>query len=109
MKNRAADEVRFFSRPAASGDLIVASNVEGLGGNLPCGVYRPASGYEFVTPAKATLDGVPYELEGYTLETWNGTEWGAQVRSDGALAVGTCRFFRRSQRGQGLFRQHEER
>ncbi len=75
-QNRAADEVRFFGRsPAATGDLVVASTVEGLGGDLPNGAYRPAAGYTFTSQTAADLDGVPYELKGYTLETWNGTAW----------------------------------
>ena len=75
-RNRAADEVRFFGRaPAAAGDLVVASTVEGLGGDLPCGAYRPAAGYTFTAQTEADLDGVPYELKGYTLETWDGTAW----------------------------------
>jgi hypothetical protein len=75
-RNRAADEVRFFGRsPAATGDLVVASTVEGLGGGLPCGAYRPAAGYTFTAQTEAVLDGVPYELKGYTLETWDGTAW----------------------------------
>ncbi|MBQ8124847.1 MAG: hypothetical protein IJ173_03060 [Kiritimatiellae bacterium] len=82
-RNRAADEVRFFGRsPAASGDLVVASTVEGLAGNLPCGAYRPV-GYTFTAPTEATLGGVPYELNGYTLETWNGSAW-----ADGATVAG---------------------
>ncbi len=83
-KNRAADEVRFFGRsPAASGDLVVASTVEGLAGALPCGAYRPAAGYTFTSPTEATLDGVPYELASYTLETWNGSAW-----ADGTTVAG---------------------
>ncbi len=89
-RNRAADEVRFFGRsPAATGDLVVASTVEGLGGNLPNGAYRPAAGYTFTSQTEAVLDDVPYELKGYTLETWDGTAWanaetgtGASVKPD---------------------------
>ena len=87
-KNRAADEVRFFGRsPAATGDLIVASAVEGLSGDQPNGAYRPAAGYTFTSQTEAVLDGVPYELKGYTLETWNGTEWSAADVHDGENAV----------------------
>ncbi len=83
-KNRAADEVRFFGHPATSGDLIVASNVDGLGGDLPNGAYRPAAGYTFTAPTEAVLDGALYELEGYTLETWDGTEWANAESSTGS-------------------------
>ena len=80
--NRATDEARFFGRgSAATGDLIVASTVEGLAGVLPAGAYRPADGYVFTAPETAFLDGTPYELTGYTLETWDATEatWGEPV------------------------------
>ena len=87
-RNRAVDEVRFFGRsPAATGDLIVTSTVEGLGGDLPCGAYRPAAGYQFTAQTEAVLDGVPYELKGYTLETWDGTAWSAADVHDGVNAV----------------------
>jgi hypothetical protein len=76
--NRAADEVRFFGRaPAATGALVVTSDVEGLSGNQPCGAYRPAAGYAFTAPAEAVVDGTRYECIGYTLETWDGSAWGA--------------------------------
>jgi len=87
-RNRAADEVRFFGRsPAATGDLVVASTVEGLGGDLPCGAYRPAAGYQFTAQTEAAVDGVPYELTGYTLETWDGSAWSAADVHDGVSAV----------------------
>ena len=87
-QNRAADEVRFFGRsPAATGDLVVTSTVEGLGGDLPCGAYRPAAGYTFTAQTEAVLDGVSYELKGYTLETWDGSAWSAADVHDGVYAV----------------------
>lgn len=87
-QNRAADEVRFFGRsPTATGDLIVTSTVEGLGGDLPCGAYRPAAGYQFTSQTEAVLDGIPYELKGYTLETWDGSAWSSADVHDGVYAV----------------------
>ena len=87
-RNRAADELRFFGRsPAAAGDLVVRSGVEGLSGDQPNGAYRPAAGYEFSAPAEAVLGGVPYELKGYTLETWDGSAWASPVQCDGLQAV----------------------
>ena len=84
-QNRAVDEVRFFGRsPAATGDLVVTSTVEGLGGDLPCGAYRPAAGYTFTAQTEAVLDGVPYELKGYTLETWDGTAWADAESGNGS-------------------------
>ena len=82
-RNRAADEIRFFGRaPAATGELVVASDVKGLIGNQPCGMYRPAGAYTFTAPAEAWLDGTPYECSGYTLETWDGSAWGSPVSYD---------------------------
>ena len=87
-QNRAADEVRFFGRsPATAGDLVVASTVEGLGGDMPCGAYRPAAGHAFTAPTEAILDGIPYELKGYTLETWDGSAWADAVQGNGMNAV----------------------
>ena len=87
-QNRAVDEVRFFGRsPAATGDLIVRSDVEGLSGNQPNGAYRPAAGYAFTAPAEVVLNGTPYACAGYTLETWDSSAWGSPVVSDGVFAV----------------------
>ena len=87
-RNRAADEIRFFGRaPAATGELLVASDVKGLNGNQPCGMYRPAGAYTFTAPAEAWFDDTPYECSGYTLETWDGSAWGSPVVYDGILAV----------------------
>ena len=86
--NRTADEVRFFGRPtAATGSLIVASDVEGLSGNQPNGAYCPAAGYNFTAPAEAIVNGTLYECAGYTLETWDGSAWGGAVTNDGMHAV----------------------
>ena len=78
--NRAADEVRFFGRaPAATGALVVTSDVAGLSGNQPNGAYRPAAGYSFTAPAEAVMNGTHYECTGYTLETWDGSAWSSPV------------------------------
>ena len=87
-QNRAADEVRFFGRsPAATGDLVVCSDVEGLSGDQPNGAYRPAAGYTFTAPAEAVVDGTTYTCTGYTLETWDGSAWGAAETNNGENAV----------------------
>ena len=81
--NRAADEVRFFGRaPAATGALVVTSDVEGLSGDQPNGAYRPTAGYAFTAPAEAVVDGTRYTCTGYTLETWNGSAWSSAVSSE---------------------------
>ena len=86
--NRAADEVRFFGRaPAATGALVVTSDVKGLSGNQPNGAYRPAAGYAFTVPTEAIVDGTLYECTGYTLETWDGSAWGSADVHSGCQAV----------------------
>jgi hypothetical protein len=85
-RNRAADEVRFFGRApsAATGDLVVCSDVDGLSGDQPNGAYRPVDGYAFTAQSAAILDGVSYELAGYTIETWNGYEWATSATETGS-------------------------
>ena len=80
-QNRAADEARFFARAptAATGEVIVRSNVEGLSGNQPNGMYRLAGSYSFTAPSEAVVNGTLYECTGYTLETWDGSAWGSSV------------------------------
>ena len=80
-QNRAVDEVRFFGRApsAAAGDLVIRSNMEGLSGDQPNGAYRPAAGYTFTAPAEAVVDGTRYTCSGYTLETWDSSDWGSPV------------------------------
>ena len=78
--NRAIDEARFFGRaPAATGALVVTSDVGGISGNQPNGAYRPAAGYAFTAPAEAVANGTHYECTGYTLETWSGAAWSSPV------------------------------
>ena len=88
-RNRAVDEARLFRRgaSAAAGELVVDSDVDGLSGDLPCGVYRPASGYVFTAPAEAVLGETVYELAGYTLETWNGSSWSSAATAAGTSAA----------------------
>lgn len=80
-QNRAVDEVRFFGRApsAAAGDLVIRSNMEGLSGDQPNGAYRPAAGYTFTAPAEAVVNGTRYTCSGYTLETWDSSDWGSSV------------------------------
>ena len=86
-RNRAVDEVRFFGRsPAPTGMLIVASDVDGLSGNQLNGLYHPVTSYSFTAPEEAVHGGVPYELSGYTLETWNGSAWEVVESNPGTWA-----------------------
>ena len=85
--NRAVDEYRFFGKPVSLipvTNIVVASSIACVGGNEAAGVYAvDASGYTFTAPAAKTVNGRAYTCTGYTLETWDGTDWGAAVAHDG--------------------------
>lgn len=86
-QNRALDDARFFNGIPAT-NVVVATAVAGLEGNEETGAYAfDADGYTFSAPQKATLNGNNYICAGYTLETWNGTAWGAPVLHSGVLAA----------------------
>ncbi|MBQ6924011.1 MAG: hypothetical protein IJQ73_05160 [Kiritimatiellae bacterium] len=78
-QNRALDDARFFNGVPVT-NVVVATAVAGLEGNEETGVYAfDAEGYTFSAPQKATLNGVNYTCTGCTLETWDGSDWGAPV------------------------------
>jgi len=82
-RNHTLDAARFFGAGFAT-NVIVASAVEGLEGSETSGMYMlDAEGHEFSAPVTATKDGSIYDCTGYTLETWNGSSWGAPVAHDG--------------------------
>ncbi len=77
--NHTLDAARFFGAGFAT-NVIVATAVEGLEGSETSGMYMiDAEGHEFSAPVTATKDGSIYDCKGYTLETWNGSSWGASV------------------------------
>ena len=95
--NRRVDEARFRSGDLGTlaygndiANVIVASNMEGLGGNEACGKWYIAEGtHTFTAPETVFAEGKGYVLNGYTIETWNadaGT-WGEAVAHDGASYV----------------------
>ena len=78
--NRVVDEARYFGRRAALPitNVVVASSIPILSGNEPNGCYAvDAAGHTFSAPASIVSRGRTYMLDGYTLETWNGSAWGA--------------------------------
>ena len=88
--NRTVDDARY--RNAASKgkgnddvNVIVASNVEGVGGTEESGKWYIAEGtHTFTAPATKVFGARFYTLSGYTVETWNGSAWGAAVTNSGA-------------------------
>ena len=84
--NRVIDEARFFgaSAPIPVTNVVVATSAEGVEGDQPCGAYAlDAGGYTFTAPAQRTIMGRRYILSGYTLATWNGSDWGVPAAHDG--------------------------
>ena len=84
--NRVVDQNRFFgeSAPIPVTNIVVATAVEGVDGDQPCGAYAlDADGFTFTAPAQRTIKGKRYVLTGYTIETWNVSDWGAAVEHDG--------------------------
>ncbi len=86
-QNRLVDEARFFGAPLAAG-VVVASSVRGVNGNEPEGEYAlPAGGHTFTAPATVTVGDDTYSCTGYTLETWDGSAWGAPASHNGVLSA----------------------
>ena len=69
--NRAVDEDRF--RNGRKGvDVVVATNTEGLNGDVPPGKYGVVGeSHLFHAPSIVETNGVTYALSGYRLETWD--------------------------------------
>lgn len=86
-RNHALDAVRFFGASYAT-NVVVATAVAGLEGNEASGAYAlDGSGYAFSAPAAATLANGTYSCTGYTLETWNGSAWGAATTHSGTTCT----------------------
>ena len=85
--NRAVDDYRFFGKPVSTipaTNVVLVSSVASVGGNEKAGLYAvDANGYTFTAPASQTVNGRAYTCTGYTLETWDGSAWGAAVAHDG--------------------------
>ena len=76
--NRLVDEYRFFGRSTdiPVTNVVVATSVVGVDGDQPCGAYAlDEDGFTFTAPVQRTVKGYRYLLNGYTIETWNGSTW----------------------------------
>jgi hypothetical protein len=88
--NRQVDDARYRTAQSMGKgnddvNVIVASNVEGVEGADECGKWHIAEGtHTFTAPATRIVGKIGYTLNGYTIQTWNGTEWGAAVTNSGA-------------------------
>lgn len=83
--NRVVDEARYFGRTAALPvtNAVVASNIPIVGGNEPSGCYAVDGSHVFSAPASKVVKGRTYTLDGFTVETWNGSAWGVAVLHTG--------------------------
>ncbi len=72
-QNRIVDEARFFGGPSVT-NVEVATTFSFLQGAEDAGAYGVRGAYTFTCPeTSATVRGVEYALDGYTIETWDAT------------------------------------
>ena len=90
VQNRVVDDARYRNE-ASKGkgnddvNVIVASNAEGVEGTEESGKWYIAEGtHTFTAPATTVIGAKFYTLSGYTVETWDGSAWGAAVTNSGA-------------------------
>ena len=82
-QNRKVDEYRFFGRYVVT-NVLVQSTYAYLDGYEKAGPYEVEGSYTFTAPASVTApNGITYACDGYTVETWNGTEWAALTSGTG--------------------------
>lgn len=87
-KNRAIDDARFHNVETAGkgsddANVILASNYEGVEGAEACGKYIVKGTHTFTAPERMLVGAGGYVLSGYTVETWDGSAWGAAVTNSG--------------------------
>lgn len=83
--NRVVDEYRYFGRTGALPvtNVVVASNIPIVAGEEPAGCYAVDGSHTFTAPASKVVKGRNYTLNGFTVETWDGSQWGAAVEHAG--------------------------
>ncbi len=82
-KNRKVDEYRYFGRYVVT-NVLVQSTYSYLQGNEKSGPYEVVDSYTFTAPETVTAEnGITYAPDGYTVETWNGTDWAGAIRHSG--------------------------
>ncbi len=85
--NRAVDEDR-FRNGRKDVDVVVATNTEGLNGDVPPGRYGVVGeSHLFRAPSVVETNGVTYALLGYRLETWDAATrtWGNARTSSSSM------------------------
>ena len=85
--NRMVDEARYFGRkvraPIPVTNVVVSTTIPGVPDDH---FALDSEGYIFTAPAQRTVDGYRYVLDGYTLETWNGSAWSDPASHDGEFS-----------------------
>ena len=83
--NRVVDEARYFGRGREITVIPVTNVVESstIAGVRDYHYAIDAEGQTFTAPASKTVNGKRHVLSGYTLETWNGSNWGSPVTHNG--------------------------
>ena len=83
--NRVVDEARYFNRAAVLPvtNVVVASNIPIVSGNEPVGCYAVDGSHTFSAPVGKVVKGRNYTLDGFTVETWDGSAWGSAVSHSG--------------------------
>ena len=83
--NRVVDEARYFGHTGALPvtNVVVASNIPIVSGEEPAGCYAVDGSHVFSAPASKVVKGRNYTLDGFTIETWDGSQWGAAVEHAG--------------------------
>ena len=72
-RNRIVDDARFFGGPSVT-NVEVATTFSFLQGAEEAGFYGVRGAYTFTCPeTTATVRGIEYALDGYTIETWDAT------------------------------------
>ena len=88
--NRVVDEARYFHRRGALPVTNVVVAVTGINGIEDDHFALDGDGYTFTAPTSRTIEGKRYSLDGYTLETWNGSSWvsdGAGTHAGNSAAI----------------------
>ncbi len=88
--NRVVDEARYYHRRGALPVTNVVVAVTGINGIEDDHFALDGDGYTFTAPTSRTIEGKRYSLDGYTLETWNGSSWvsdGAGTHAGNSAAI----------------------
>jgi hypothetical protein len=86
--NRVVDEARYFGRGREITVIPVTNVVESftIAGVRDYHYAIDAEGQTFTAPSSKTVNGKRHVLSGYTLSTWNGSDWSAPVAHDGEFS-----------------------